>query len=108
MRCGCPCRWREWCRCRWREGDWAHAEREVSMSGDSGPLRPVGFWLKLVDRLFDERFRQTLGAGHLTRRHWQLLNVLARGPAPESALDDALAPFLDSRAGETSGRHLEE
>ena len=67
--------------------------------------RPIGFWLKLVDRLVDARFDETLDEHGVTRRQWQLLNVLGRGPATREVLDDALAPFLPqaSAADPTSG-----
>jgi len=58
--------------------------------------RPIGFWLKLVDRLIDERFDALLGQAGLTRRHWQVLNELENGPATLRRLDAALAPFLDA------------
>ncbi len=69
--------------------------------------RPIGFWLKLVDRLIDERFEMVLEEHGVTRRQWQLLNVLKRGPATLEELDTAVAPFLDDE-GESSAEHLEE
>jgi hypothetical protein len=69
--------------------------------------RPIGFWLKLVDRLIDERFESVLEEHGVTRRQWQLLNVLQRGPATLEELDAAVAPFLDDD-GESSADHLEE
>ncbi len=62
--------------------------------------RPIGFWLKLVDQLIDERFASTLEEHGVTRRQWQLLNVLSRGPATVEQLDAAVAPFLASAAGD--------
>ena len=56
--------------------------------------RPIGFWLKLVDRLIDEQFASTLEEHGVTRRQWQLLNVLSQGPATVEQLDAAVAPFL--------------
>ncbi|MHC5797986.1 MarR family winged helix-turn-helix transcriptional regulator [Lacisediminihabitans sp. FW035] len=70
--------------------------------------RPIGFWLKLVDRLIDERFADTLEEHGVTRRQWQLLNVLSRGPATGAQLDAALAPFLSAVDGETVAEHLAE
>lgn len=55
--------------------------------------RPIGFWLKLVDRLIDEKFEETLDEHGVTRRQWQLLNLLGKGPASRHELDDAVAPF---------------
>ncbi len=56
--------------------------------------RPIGFWLKLVDRLIDERFAETLDEHGVTRRQWQVLNLLRQGPASREELDVAVAPFL--------------
>jgi len=74
--------------------------------------RPIGFWLKLVDRLIDEQFASTLEEHGVTRRQWQLLNVLSRGPATLADLDEAVAPFLaaavDGAPPESSAEHLTE
>ena len=74
--------------------------------------RPIGFWLKLVDRLIDEQFASTLEEHGVTRRQWQLLNLLAQGPSSLAALDAAIAPFLtaatDDAAAESSSEHLGE
>lgn len=59
--------------------------------------RPIGFWLKLVDRLLDEGFERVLVGAGLTRRHWQALTALQDGPATVGELDARLAPFLDER-----------
>jgi hypothetical protein len=72
------------------------------------PPRPIGFWLKLVDRLIDQRFESLLEEHGVTRRQWQLLNVLQRGPATLEQLDAEVAPFLQEEAGESSADHLEE
>jgi hypothetical protein len=39
--------------------------------------RPIGFWLKLVDRLIDEGFDAVLGEAGLTHRHWQVAEPAA-------------------------------
>jgi hypothetical protein len=70
--------------------------------------RPIGFWLKLVDQLIDRAFDAVLEEHGVTRRQWQLLNVLERGPAKLEQLDAAVAPFLEDEAGESSAEHLEE
>jgi DNA-binding MarR family transcriptional regulator len=70
--------------------------------------RPIGFWLKLVDRMIDERFASTLEEHGVTRRQWQLLTVLSRGTASVEQLDAAVAPFLSSLEGESSTEHLGE
>lgn len=70
--------------------------------------RPIGFWLKLVDRLIDEQFATTLEEHGVTRRQWQLLNVLSSGPSTVEQLDAAIAPFLRADDHETSVEHLTE
>ena len=70
--------------------------------------RPIGFWLKLVDRMIDEQFASTLEEHGVTRRQWQLLNVLKHEPATVEALDAAVAPFLSADAPESSADHLAE
>ena len=73
--------------------------------------RPIGFWLKLVDRLIDEQFASTLEEHGVTRRQWQLLNVLARENATVEQLDAAVAPFLSmfpEDGAESSAEHLTE
>lgn len=70
--------------------------------------KPIGFWLKLVDRLIDEQFAATLEEHGVTRRQWQLLNVLSREPATVEQLDAAVAPFLSEGSGESSAEHLSE
>ena len=56
--------------------------------------RPLGYWLKLVDSLISEQFASSLEEHGVTRRQWQLLNVLSRGPATGGELTAALAPFF--------------
>lgn len=58
------------------------------------PQRPVDFWLKLLDRLINERFTATLEEHGLTRRQWEVMNLVSTGPATQRELDTALAPFL--------------
>lgn len=68
--------------------------------------RPIGFWLKLVDDKIDEQFASTLDEHGVTRRQWQLLNVLTKEPATVEALDAEVAPFLVE--DESSAEHLAE
>ncbi|WP_431710898.1 MarR family winged helix-turn-helix transcriptional regulator [Glutamicibacter uratoxydans] len=58
--------------------------------------RPLGFWLKLVDSLIDKHFAATLEEHGVTRRQWQVLNMLAQRPATEREFIDALAPYFAS------------
>jgi DNA-binding MarR family transcriptional regulator len=70
--------------------------------------RPIGFWLKLLDGLFDEQFAVTLDEHGVTRRQWQLLNVLSRGDATIEQLNAAVAPFLAGEDDESASDHLAE
>lgn len=70
--------------------------------------RPIGFWVKLVDNLLEEQFASTLEEHGVTRRQWQLLNVLSRGAASVQQLDAAIAPFLPTGQLESSADHLTE
>ena len=56
--------------------------------------RPVGYWLKHLDRLLEAAFARALAAEGLTRRHWQVLDTLRVSPATAAELDAALEPFL--------------
>ena len=54
--------------------------------------RPIGFWLKLVDRLIDERWEASLDG--LSRRQWQVLNVVHQGRTTQDEIDARVRPFL--------------
>jgi DNA-binding MarR family transcriptional regulator len=79
------------------------------MSDDN---KPIGWWLKEVDRLLEESFEQLLADDGLTRRQWQALNAAARRtPSRRTsrvATDDAptiaaaLAPFLSGDPAEVA------
>jgi DNA-binding MarR family transcriptional regulator len=75
----------------------------MSKDMESTGRRPIGFWLKHLDRLIEETFSRTLTEQGLTRRHWQVLNTLAHDPAGDSELTKALEPFLrDDQAGQAA------
>ncbi|MEV6287962.1 MarR family transcriptional regulator [Kribbella sp. NPDC051770] len=54
--------------------------------------KPIGWWLKELDRLIEAGFAEVLAADGLDRRQWQALNA-AGGDQPVAA---ALAPFEGS------------
>ena len=56
--------------------------------------KPIGFWLKLVDGLIDTRLEASLGG--LSRRHWQVLNVVRQGQATQTEIDARVRPFIGS------------
>jgi len=61
-------------------------------------VRPIGFWLKLVDRLIDDGFARTLEEHGVTRRQWQLLNILDTNAATGDQLSAAIRPFLQGES----------
>ena len=65
---------------------------------DVGRDRPIGYWVKRIDRGVEDDFARLLAAEGLDRRGWQVLNTLARAPGGADDLDAALAPFLDAAA----------
>ncbi|HEY3562155.1 MAG TPA: MarR family transcriptional regulator [Kribbella sp.] len=65
----------------------------MHMSGDN---KPIGWWLKEVDRLLEASFERLLAEDGLTRRQWQALNAAA-GKQPVAA---ALSPFLSGDPAE--------
>jgi hypothetical protein len=56
----------------------------MSMSDD----KPIGWWVKHLDRTLEDAVDRALAGASATRREWQLLNVAAAG----GSVDD-LAPF---------------
>ncbi|GHD81307.1 hypothetical protein CLV85_0379 [Salinibacterium amurskyense] len=56
--------------------------------------QPISYWVKVVDRIIDDLFAITLEEHGITRRQWQLLVVLMKGPAGIDRLDIEIAPFL--------------
>jgi len=64
--------------------------------------RPIGYWLKKLDRLIDTQFELQLSTARLSRRQWQLLNLLENNPRSVPALEAELEPFLQGVAQELS------
>lgn len=69
------------------------------------PQQPIGFLLTRLDQLINACFAAAFSQSGVTRRQWQLLNVLDRGAATVGQLDAAVAPFLSS--GDRNEEHLE-
>ncbi|WP_460061959.1 MarR family winged helix-turn-helix transcriptional regulator [Streptomyces sp. YKOK-I1] len=78
--------------------------------------RPIGYWLKHLDNLLEQHFDATLSGLGVSRREWQVLNMLntlaAAGPVGRAGLTDALAPFrtgggptLDEVLARLTARH---
>jgi DNA-binding MarR family transcriptional regulator len=68
---------------------------DMYMSDDN---KPIGWWLKEVDRLLEASFEQVLAADGLIRRQWQALNA-ATGPG---SIESTLAPFLTGDPAEVA------
>lgn len=93
--------------------------RFLELSGELGATtvfamasapRPLGFWLRLLDQLIEDQFAATVEEHGLTRRQWQVLNVLREGPATLQELDDSVRPFLDAapEGGKPEGEGIAE
>ena len=58
--------------------------------------RPIGWWVKEVDRLLTETLDTALARESLDRTGWQVLNtVAAAGQVPRGEVASALAGFTD-------------
>lgn len=55
--------------------------------------RPIGYWLKYLDRLIEAEFDRVLSSEGLTRRHWQTMNALRGSPQDAAALANTMRPF---------------
>ncbi|QYC42212.1 Transcriptional regulator SlyA [Nonomuraea coxensis DSM 45129] len=55
--------------------------------------RPIGYWLKHLDRLIEAEAERVLAEEGLTRRHWQVLNTLHQAPRTANGLGETLGPF---------------
>jgi hypothetical protein len=62
--------------------------------------KPIGYWLKELDRLIEGTLDRTLADEGVTRRDWQVLNALETAPAPRDAVVDALRPFWGEGAAD--------
>jgi DNA-binding MarR family transcriptional regulator len=67
---------------------------------NTGSERPIGYWLRKLDSLIDALFERQLGDAGLSRRQWQLLNLLKDGPRSVPDLQVKLEPFLPGDASE--------
>ena len=67
---------------------------------NTGSERPIGYWLKKLDSLIDGQFERQLSEAGVSRRQWQLLNLLEDGPRSVPDLRAELEPFLQGDAGD--------
>jgi DNA-binding MarR family transcriptional regulator len=55
--------------------------------------RPIGWWVKRLDELLERGLDDVVATEGLSRRHWQVLDLLAGGPSARPELAAALASF---------------
>jgi DNA-binding MarR family transcriptional regulator len=67
---------------------------------NTGSEKPIGYWLRKLDNLIDAQFERQLSDAGLSRRQWQLLNLLEDGPRSVPDLQVELEPFLHGGASE--------
>ncbi|WP_037175535.1 MarR family winged helix-turn-helix transcriptional regulator [Rhodococcus sp. UNC363MFTsu5.1] len=58
-------------------------------------MRMIGFQLKRLDQLIETTLDRSLDETGLSRREWQTLNTISRGPADDAHLVEALRPFWE-------------
>jgi DNA-binding MarR family transcriptional regulator len=63
------------------------------MRKDMEMERPIGYWLKHLDRLIEAAAGRAFAEQKLTRRHWQILNILRESPQDAAGLSGAIRPF---------------
>jgi DNA-binding MarR family transcriptional regulator len=61
---------------------------------------PIGYWLRKLDRLIDQHIESQLSTARLSRRQWQLLNLLDNNPRSVPELQTELQPFIQGTAGD--------
>ena len=55
--------------------------------------KPIGYWLKELDRLIETTLDRALAEEDVTRRDWQVLNALQPDPTPRADVIESLRPF---------------
>jgi DNA-binding MarR family transcriptional regulator len=62
--------------------------------------KPIGYWLKELDRLIEQTLDRALADEGVTRRDWQVLNVLEPAPGARDEVVDKLRPFWGVNAAD--------
>ncbi len=55
--------------------------------------KPIGYWLKHLDQLIERSLDRELAQDGVSRRGWQIMNLLHAGPVAMPAIVDALRAF---------------
>ncbi len=75
---------------------------------DENDQRPIGYWLKHLDGFIERALDRALAHQQLSRRHWQVLNILHSVPTDRIGLAEALRPFLADAGTTTVPTALDE
>jgi predicted transcriptional regulator of viral defense system len=74
-------------------------------------IKPIGYWLKHLDRLIEAAAERSFAEEKLSRRHWQVMNVLRESSQDTAGLSAAIRPFwgtgavtLDEITGDLTAR----
>ncbi|MFF5208478.1 MarR family winged helix-turn-helix transcriptional regulator [Streptosporangium sp. NPDC000396] len=68
----------------------------MNVSEITSDRRPVGYWIKQLHVAVERSIDNLLAKEGLTRRHWQVMNIIARQPRTVADLDAELSPFLSA------------
>jgi DNA-binding MarR family transcriptional regulator len=60
--------------------------------------KPIGYWLKELDRRIEDTLDRTLAGEAVTRRDWQVLNALSTQGVAREAVVETLRPFWGTGA----------
>lgn len=58
--------------------------------------RPIGYWIKVLDQLIEADLTRTLTPFGLSRRHWQILNLVEEHARTSAAIAGELDSFVES------------
>jgi DNA-binding MarR family transcriptional regulator len=58
-------------------------------------VKPLGYWLVHIHDQMESNFERLLAGDALTRRHWQVLNTIAKKPGSLTEIEQSLAHFHD-------------
>ena len=68
--------------------------------------RPIGYWVKQLDRAIEDAFTDALSARRVTRRHWQVLSLVRETAPTREAVTEQLGSF--DRSGHAADGVLDE
>ncbi len=57
--------------------------------------RPLGYWVKTLDRLIDEQFERAAESTGLSTGEWRVLNRLSVGAEQTETVEESLAPLTN-------------